>query len=91
MHVEWKYKEVVGMQARGLLLTRRSERRYAEPGANNPVNVVDPDGKDYLMILDIDDDLNLKNITIQGTVVLPKDPAGKKPQRFPGAKREEPS
>ncbi len=35
MHVEWEYKEVVGMQAGGLLLTRRSERRYAEPRNRN--------------------------------------------------------
>ncbi len=38
MHVEWKYKEVVGMQARGLLLTRRSKKRCAEQGASTLID-----------------------------------------------------
>jgi len=35
MDIEWKDKKVVVMQAGGLLLARRSERRYAEPRVQN--------------------------------------------------------
>ncbi len=38
MNIEWKYKKVFDMQARGLLLTRRSKRRCAEQGTSTLID-----------------------------------------------------
>jgi len=40
MNFKWKYKELVTMQAGGLLLTHRSERRYDERGMQHPIVMI---------------------------------------------------